>query len=747
MSNQDLIRAEATNESANSLAERKNALIEFKKTHMEESHQSSDEIDLRAIWALVLRRKWTVIVFFLIIVVTAIVASMMMTPMYRSTVVLQIDRQEAKVVDYQDVNPTESPAEGKEFYSTQYELLKSRTMAEKIINQLNLASDITFSPKPSQSFLSSIFSSKPSNENVDLSYEAKLDSLIDKFIAGLKVEPVKNSRLVKVSFESSSPILAEKVANAIASTYINVNLERRMDATSYAKTFLQDQLNQVRARLEESEKQLVSFSREMGIIKSEDEDGTGTDVQILKEYTSALSKAEQERIQAESKFKQIQKSSGAGLQEVIDNKVIQGLKARKANLDAEYQDGLQIYKPDYPSMLQKKGQINEIQGKIDDEIKNVKLSIQMRFEAAKAEEEGLRSKLAEARAEVLAVQDKSIKYGILKREVDTNRQLYDGLLQRMKEVSVSGGVGLNNISVVDQAKMAKSPFKPKLVLNILIAAILGLVGGVLLVILIEMLDDTMKDPADFEKILHLPILGVIPVFKRKATEDENSALIEENLDPRSSLAEAYRSLRTSLQFTTSKGTPKSILLTSTSAGEGKSTTSISLAIQFAKAGKSVLLIDLDLRKATLHKVLRVSNDLGITNYLAGDATPAEITRKTPIENFYIIPSGPLPPNPAELITSGKMFSFLSLASEKFDLIIIDGPPVLGLADAPLLGNLVEATVLVVEAGKVRKDHAKNSIKRLHSTHTNILGGVMTKVGSGSNSYGYDSYYSYDYGHS
>ena len=290
--------------------------------------------------------------------------------------------------------------------------------------------------------------------------------------------------------------------------------------------------------------------------------------------------------------------------------------------------------------------------------------------------------------------------------------------------------------------MPGGPYKPDPQKNLLMAILLGLVGGIGLAFLFEHLDDTIKQAEDVEQLLGLPVLGVIP-FTR--TQVAGGKLFHENFDTRSHFAEAHRSLRTALQFSTPEGMPKVLLVTSTSMGEGKSTTALSLAMQIAHAGKKVLIIDSDLRKASLHTSLELDNQTGLTNYLAGDAQPVSITCTTEVPNLFAIPSGPLPPNPAELIGSNKMVSLLSLAAEKFDCVVVDGPPVLGLADAPLLGSIADATILVVSVGDTRRDFARGAVKRLRATHTHLIGGVLTKMRSRGHTYDYyysGHYYSY-----
>lgn len=707
------------------------------------AEHDDDTINLRDYWNIIVKRKGTVLTFFLIVVVAVVTATFLMTKIYRASLTLQIDQQEAKVVQIQEVTPTESVAGSKDFYQTQYELLKSRTLALRVIEQLNLGDHPLFKAKESGSFLDFIWGkSKAAEVEARQEPEGSRESgLVGAFLGQLTVEPLRNSRLVKIHFDSPDAQLATRVTNAISSVFINLNLERRMDASSYAKTFLQERLQQIRVKLEDSEKSLNEFTRKAGIVKAEEKQPS-PDSQVLQEFTTALARAQGERIKAESLYNQVKAGDSAALSAVIGNPVIQKFKESKAKLEADYQEGLKIYKPAYPRMVQLESQIAETQAKIEEEVTAVRGALKANYEAARAQEDMLAAKLQESKHTVLDVQDRSFQFNLLKREVDTNRQLYEGLLQRYKEVGIAGGIGVNNITVVDKAETPTRPHKPNMRTNALIAVFLGLFGGVALAFLFEHLDDTIKLPDEMEKLLGLPVLGIIPVVKSGAGGD---IALEENADPRSAFAEAYRSVRTALQFSTEQGMPKVLMVTSTSVGEGKSTTALSLAIHFAQAGKTVLLIDSDLRKASLHKKLGVANDYGLTNYLAGDANPVNITKACQIPKVFLIPSGPLPPNPAELISSGKMVSLLNLAAEKFDQVIIDGAPVLGLADAPLLGSLAEATVLVVESGATSRQFARGAVKRLRGTRTRLIGGILTKMDSHGRAYGYHSYYYYQYG--
>ncbi|CAI10010.1 Exopolysaccharide biosynthesis protein [Aromatoleum aromaticum EbN1] len=730
---------------------RRNALVERRestalahpaewRSHVEED--DDDTIDLRAIWDTIVKRKWTVITFFAIVMVSVLTATFLMTPIYRASLTLQIERQEAKVLDYQGVTPNEMQGDTKDFYETQYELLRSRSLAQRVIDQLNLGDHPVFAAA-NPSLLASLKALLAGGEEEPVEGDAeqirKL-KLTKAFLANLTIEPVRNSRLVKIHFDSSDPVLASRIVNAISEAFINVNLERRMDASSFAKVFLEERLQQLKVKLGETERELVAFAREEQIVRGGEQEAS-VDTQVMQEFTTALAKAQQERIRAEALYQQLESGSVEGMPQVLENKVIQEFKGHKAKLETEYQENLKIYKPAYPKMVQLQSQIDEMQAKIAEELAHVRSGIRSAYQAARAQEAMLQTKMDESKRTVLGVQDRSIQYNILKREVDTNRQLYDGLLQRYKEVGVAGGVGVNNVSVVDKAEVPLQPFKPKTLLNALIAALLGLFGGIGLALLFEHLDDTIKDGESMERLLGLPVLGMVPLVKR-AGDAARELVLEQLDDPRSGFSEAYRSLQTAMQFSTQEGIPKVLMVTSASIGEGKSTTALALAINLSQMGLKVLLVDADLRKASVHRKLGLPNRAGLTNYLAGDSRPVDVTQPTPYDKLFVITSGPLPPNPAELLGSAKMVALLDVAKDRFDCVIVDGPPVLGLADAPLLGSITDATVVIVEAGGTRKDFLAGALKRLRSTRTRVIGGVLTKIAarSGAQGYYYNSYY-------
>lgn len=707
-----------------------------------------DVIDLREYWRMLVRRRWTIISVAGIAVVAALIATFLTTPVYRASVLLQIERESSKVVEYETVMP-ENTGDNKDFYQTQYELLHSRSLARRVVDQLGLRSSDTFAPVPDTSFLDQLradvtrWFTMPARGDQSGQGEPLAPDIETAFLRNLTVEPVKNSRLVTVHFNSPVPAEAATIANAVAENFVNTSLERRYEAASYAKKFLTERIELARANLDDSERRLIAYAREREIVNLDDK--LGILMARLKDLSAKEVAVEAERIAAEAVYQVEVKEGGARTSGALKSTVIDKLKDRLTELTAQYQEQLKVFKPAYPKMQRLQQQINEVQRNLDQELKTIGSGTRVVYEAKGREEAKLLASINAVKAEILNLQDRSTDYQTLKRDVDTNRQLFDGLLQRMKEIGVVAGIGTNNISVIDPAEVPRSPFKPSLKKNLLIALALGLFGGIALAFLFETLDDTIKSSEELERRLDAPILGMVPWVTTNRDRQAKPIGMLVYDDPKSELAEAYRSLRTALIFATAAGAPRVLHFASPSAGEGKSTSASSTAITFAQSGSKVLLIDCDLRNPSQHKTFDLPNTRGLTSYLIGAADAAEIAVATEVSGLFVIPSGPLPPNPVELLSTARMPELVESARTRFDFVILDGPAILGLADALILANLARATVLVVESASTRIGALDGAAKRLRLANANILGAALVKHRISAGGYGYDYHYTYSYG--
>ncbi|MCD9032834.1 polysaccharide biosynthesis tyrosine autokinase [Luteimonas sp. Y-2-2-4F] len=708
----------------------------------DERRPEDGEIDLLAYWRILVKRRWLVLGVLGAVVALALLATLMMPPLYRATATLQIDRDLVQVMQVEGMANAE--AASPDFLTTQYELLRSRALAERVANELQI-DDATARRLRSatwwQRALAALRPQADTAAQAGADAESGADAMASLRSAtalvrdGLTVDPVRNSRLVRLHFDSTLPAFSARVANAVADGFIASAIERKFDASSYATRYLEEQLRLMKGRLEESERALVEFATRENIVAT-DETGVSLEGRNLGALNAALAAAQDDRIRAQAAWRQVG-GGGALPAAAIANSILNSLQQQRAGLQAQYQQQLQVYKPDYPSMQQLRGQIEELDRQIEQERAAVRGSIRAEYEAAQARETMLMQQLAQLRTQTLDVDKRAIDYNILRREVDTNRQLYDGLLQRYKEIGVAGGVGSNNISIVDRAIAPSGRFKPNLPLNLAIGLALGLALGALAAFAVEFLDDTLKSPEDVEQHLRLAVLGVIPHLRKQSVDDALA-------DPRSAFSESYRSVRTALQFSTDRGVPRTLLVTSPSAAEGKSTSALTLARNFAQLGKRVLLIEADLRNPSLHRTIGVRAETGLSSVLAGAAGIEQAVVATDDERLKVVLAGPLPPNPAELLSGSRMLSMLSAAAEKYDQVIIDGPPVLGIADAPILSNLVGGTLLVVQSGKTRIKPAQTALKRLAASRAHVIGGLLTHHDAKVAGYGYDyeSYYAY-----
>jgi len=701
------------------------------------------ELDPLRYWQFVWKHR----LIFLLAIATALAIStastLLTTPIYTAHMTIEIDREAAKILNMPDLSPREEFGNGAEFYQTQYGLLKSRALAERVVDTLGLASAPAFLQAAGLDRRR-----RPAAEgqpSAPRNPSALREAAINRVRGGLAITPERGSRLVQISFSSPSPTVAADLANGVAESFIAMNLERKFESSSYARDFLEKQIAATKEKLEASERQAVAYAIQQQIINlhegaggasngpSASESLTETNLAALNAAYSAATAA---RIAAEQKWRQSEASTGLGLSQILQSPTVQEFSKTRAQLRAQYQDNLRLYKPDYPAMVQLKAQIDEVDRQIDGEAGAIRQSLKADYVTALNQEKALAGRVNGLKSAVLDLKDRSIQYNFLEREKDTNRILYDGLLQRYKEIGVTGGVTTNNISIVDRAEPPRGPSKPRPLINAMMAMLAGLAGGGLGAVVAEALDQAIRQPGDVEPRLQLPLLGSVPLLTRGVSPKQAMG------DPRSPFWESYFSVRTALQFSTSEGVPRSLLVVSTRPGEGKTTSSIALAFSLARLGARTLLVDADLRKPSVHQLLGLSTEIGLSNYLTGALGLEEIAQAADQPGLSVITSGPLPPTPAELLADDRLRMFCQAAEDRFDVVIFDGPPVMGFADAPLIAAVAGATVLVVEAGKTRRGQIAATLHRLRMARAKVLGVVFTKFDARKAAYGGDGYGAY-----
>jgi capsular exopolysaccharide synthesis family protein len=683
------------------------------------------DLNIQTLWRIFHEWRWLILGATAVGLAGAIIVTLLTTPQFKSTAVLEMNPPAVEIMEGSKGQPV--VPNDREFLATQYGLLESRSLAQRVAQELNLAGNDAVVPG-------------------EADRATKLKIATGMLMGNFEVDPVPQSRLVKISFVSSDPQLAAQVTNSYADNFINANLERRYEASSYARSFLERQIASVKRDLERSERQFVTYAQQQGIINlggggSQDGAGGGDAGSLqgasLAALNSALATAQTKRIAAEQAYRQ---ASGGARAEVTQSTA--ALRGQRAGLEAEYNEKLSRFRPEYPDMVALRARISALDEQISAEAGQVSGSrattLRSEYQAALSAERAIQSRVNQLKGDVLDLRGRSIQYNILQREVDTNRSLYDALLQRYKEIGVAGGIGKNLVSVVDRAEVPGGPFKPNLILNLAVGLAAGLLAGLGAALAFEFINDTVKTPDDVRDKLKLASLGVIP---KKLTQE---SVLDELKDQSSPVSEAYFSLRTALQFTTDNGAPKTLLITSTRAAEGKSSTTLALAQNFARLGNNVLLIDGDLRKPAF--VTGADPTEGLSRLLTNHEPLRDHVLKTEDENLWLLPCGPLPPNPAELLASPRLKALINEAASQFDMVIVDGPPVLGLADAPLLGAICRGTLMVVESGKTRTKAAVDAVNRLKGSGSHMIGAVLTKFKHQSHGYGYGyGYEPYKYG--
>jgi capsular exopolysaccharide synthesis family protein len=691
-------------------------------------------------WTVLIRHRRTVLMVFVGAVLTAYIWSVTARPVFTGTAMLRIDREEPRILKFEPPGRDDNAGESAQIQlQTERRLLQRRALANRVIGLVDLERHPEFR-----------------------SVGRRPGELTDAFLDRLQVEPVRNTRLVKVSFESRSPELAAQVANTMADAVIAQQLDDKKDASQYATRFLTAQVNEARQALESSEAQLSQFLEENDILFVGGErmgERVGERHALISQELATLSdsllKVKAERIAKESTLTQATRATADTLPAVLQSPLIAHLKEEATKLEGRYRELGQSFKPEYPRMQRLAENIKEVRRQIHGEIQRVVEAGRAEYQTALQNETEVRKLVDEQRGLARKLDSQMAPYNLLRREVDASRELYTALSSRLKETQVSASLLISNIAVVDRADVPLKRSGPRTGLNLLIGCMVGLVGGVALAFFFEYLDTSIRDPREIEALLHVPTLGLVPTRSALPAHLDGRPLGAGDGPPgaygafalvahqatSSILAEAFRNLRTSVVYATPERPPKTMLVTSLQQQDGKTSVSTNCAITLAQLGMGdVLLVDADLRHPDLHRILDVPQTPGLSDLLVGGVGVAEVIRPTRIPGLFVIPAGPVPTNPAELLFSPRFTQALAALGERFAHIVIDTPPLLGVSDTLVLAPRVEGVILVLRHGHAGRDAAQRAVQMLGSVRARLLGVVLNHADVRSTAAGYQYYH-------
>jgi succinoglycan biosynthesis transport protein ExoP len=723
-------------------------------------------IDLRQYWRTIREHLWLVVAVPLALVSIVAVKDLMATPLYTAQATILIKNKAPQVFDYATLDSSSGgPAASTSAWDinskTEYRLLNARSLAVKVIATEALTAAPAFTGVHGKSKLqkaSDLNHPEIAGDSLDQSVP---NWLVDRYLTDLKVIPAEETELVDINFTSPNPDLSARIVNAHIREFIHQGIELNTQASDAAARFLEKKLAELKRQVERSELALNDYRREKGIIPGLISVNGNQDVVLerVNKLSDEVQQAHLENINLGTKIELINQGHAEALPAVIESKLVQSLKENLDGLLAQYAATSSQFKPDYPPMAQLLAKIKRDRAAIGQETDDVVAGVRSQYAASLRNEEALSDELKHQKDFALGLNDAAVKYMILQREADTNRELYNAVLKRMKDVEVEADLHASNISVVDPATVPLSPSSPRKVRDLLATALLGLMAGLGLTFLLEHHDDSFKSAEDIESYLMVPQLGMIPDFGRSnsiaygpkpmcppelvepSSDRRGGALVPYGF--RSPSGEAYRMLRTALLLSRAGGPPKTTLITSAAPSEGKTTISVNLAVALAGSGKRVLLIDADLRRPNCHDLLGTENHFGLTEVLSGLGEFDDLIRPTGFSNLFLLSSGEIPPNPSELLGSDKMREVLSLLGERYDHLLVDSPPVTAVTDAVVLSTLVDGVVLVANK-RTPRQQVKAALSGLRYARAKMFGVVLNMVGPSVFSYN-TSYYGYEYG--
>jgi len=707
-------------------------------------------------YVMILRKHQWLITFFLLAVVSIVtIATFRMQPIYEATARVEVDRDTPNAFRFNESEPGEDYGDLEDYIVTQSKILQSETLAMQTVRSMGLDRLPQFGGRPG----------KPDKAEPAPGSDASMrrPAALGAFLAGLTIKRVPNSRLLDVTFETTDPVLAARVVNAHLNNFIEQNFRSRFDAATQASNWMAGQLNEMKIKVENAEDARLEYERDNQIWSNDEKSDIST--QKLADLEKQLTDAQADRINKEAVYELAQSGNYDAIAAVRESAVIQDILKQQTTLSAQYTDAVAQYGPKYPKVMRIQAQLKDLDQLITREKLNIGNQVEADYRGSRQRELLLKEALDEQRGEVNQTAEKLVQYNILKREADTNKQLYDGMLQKLKEAGITAGLRSSNIRIVDPALIPGGPSRPNKPRNILLSVLVGFLGGLGLALLREYLDNTVKTPDDIETLARLPSLAVVPALtnssgKRRGrfsrllktsvvtSKEGRAELISHNM-PQSQMSEAFRALRTSLLLSQADHPPQVILMTSALPREGKTTAAVNLAVTLAQLGDKTLLLDADLRKPGINRALSLvdGKHAGLSSYLAGVSSLDLISVPHPaITNLEAIPTGPIPPNPADLLSSRRLTELIAELRTRYKFVVIDSPPIMAATDAVILSVLVDGVLMVVRSGETPKEAFTRTRDLLVGVKCHMLGVVLNAVDASSPDYYYSyRYYPYSYG--
>jgi polysaccharide biosynthesis transport protein len=704
-------------------------------------------------YLIILRKhQWLILTFLATVVTVVTIASFKMKPVYEAAARVEVDKEAQAMQPFSDSNSYSEYEDSEAYIETQTKILQSETLALITIKSMDLAHYPEFGGTP---IAIAWQHAGPTRQR---------PAILGAFLGRLAVKRVPNSRLIEVHFEAEDPQLAAQVVNTHVQNYVEENFRSKYDATMQASNWLSAELEELRIKVEKSEDARIAYERENQIWQIDEKQDITT--QKLADLSHAVTEAQTDVAQKEALYRMAVSGNVDALPAARSNEVVSSLLKRKSDLEELYAEALDQYGPNYPKVLRLAAQQKEVEQNLANARKTMVESIEEEFETARSHVEILQESLDKQKAEANDLAEKLVQYHILQHDAESNKQLYDGLLQKLKEAGIMAGLRSSNIRVVDPALAPTGPSRPQKARNILLAFLVGLVGGIGLALFREYLDNTVKSPDDIEALTGLPSLAVVPSLpglhtshnrfsKRARAAAPQSAAgqrveLLSYLQPKSQISEAFRALRTSLLLSQADHPPQVILVTSALPREGKTTAAVNLAVTLAQLGDRTLLMDSDLRKPGIRRALNltIGKEVGLSSYLAGVSTLDEVTIPHPtINNLVALTTGPVPPSPADLLSSHRMREAIVELRHRFKFIVIDSPPVMAATDAVILSALTDGVLLVVRSGETPKEAFTRTRDLLAAVKCRLLGVVLNAVDSSAPDYYYSyRYYPYAYGY-